>query len=190
MSATVTIFEAVDARDLDQVVAPRHGAVFLQDFANDAGRLEPRKAREIDRALGLSGAHQHATLAGAQRIDVARRDELGAVGVLAHRLQNRRRAVLRRDSGAGRAARGDRSREGGAERRLVVADHHAQAELLNALGGHRQANQSAAELRHEVDRLGRGLFRRHAEVALVLAIFVIHQDDHAAAAGLFERFFD
>jgi hypothetical protein len=76
------------------------------------------------------------------------------------------------------------------EGRLVVTDHHAQAELLNPLRGHRQANQSATELRHEIDGFGSGLFGRHAEVALVLAVFIIHQDDHAAAAGLFERFFD
>ena len=36
----------------------------------------------------------------------------------------------------------------------------------------------------------RGQLGGHAEVALVFALLVIHQDDHAAAANLFERFLD
>jgi hypothetical protein len=43
--------------------------------------LRPARRDEIDRALGLAGAHQHAAVARAQREDVARRhDVVGALG--------------------------------------------------------------------------------------------------------------
>jgi len=182
--------EPVHARELDQVVAPRHGSVFLQNFADDAGRLQTREPRKIHRAFSLPGAHQHAAVARTQRIDVAGRDELGAARVFTNRRKNCDRAVLRRDSRARRAARSDRSRERGAERSLVVADHHAEPEPVDPLRRHRQANEAAPELRHEVDRLGGGFFRRHAQVALIFALLIVHHDDHVAATSFLERFLD
>jgi hypothetical protein len=52
-------------------------------------------------------------------------------------------------------ARLDRDGERGLERRLVVLGHLAQAELVAALLGERQADQPARVGGHEVDRLGR-----------------------------------
>ena len=40
--------ESVDARELDQVVAPRHRAVLFQDLADDAGGLQPCQPRQVD----------------------------------------------------------------------------------------------------------------------------------------------
>src|SRR5579885_1378242 len=42
--------ESVRAREDDQVVAPRHGAVFLEDLADHARRLEPGQPRQVDAA--------------------------------------------------------------------------------------------------------------------------------------------
>ena len=56
--------------------------------------------------------------------------------------------------------------------------------------GERQADEAAAKFRHEVDGLGRHFFRSHGEVALVLAIFVVHENDHPPLADLLNRFFD
>ena len=84
----------------------------------------------------------------------------------------------------------DRHRERGAERGGVLGDHHRQAELAQLLLGHRQADQAAPFGGHEVDRLGRDLLRGHAEVALVLAVLVVHDDDHAAGLVLGDRLLD
>ena len=64
---------------------------------------------------------------------------------------------------------------------LLSRRHLRQAELPAALLGQRQADQAAAMLGHEVDRLRRHVFGRHDEVALVLAVFFVDQDDHAAS---------
>ena len=89
--------EPVELREIDQVVAPRHRSVFLQNFADDAGRLESRQPREVDRAFGLAGAHQHAAVTRTQRIDITRSNETRRSGVLAHRLEDGNGAVLRRN---------------------------------------------------------------------------------------------
>ena len=52
--------------------------------------------------------------------------------------------------------------------------------MLEALLGHREADQAASVLGHEVDRLGRYLLCSKGEVAFVLAVFIVHDDDHAA----------
>src|SRR6202171_6238691 len=59
--------------------------------------------------------------------------------------------------------------------------------MVQALFGHGETDQSAAELGHEVNGFGRDLFRRDGEVAFVLAVFVIDHDDHAAGADLLNR---
>ncbi|MCY1466670.1 hypothetical protein D9M71_850470 [compost metagenome] len=45
-------------------------------------------------------------------------------------------------------------------------------------------------LGHEVDVLGLAALGGHDQVAFVLAVFVIHEDDHLALADVFNQFFD
>ncbi len=60
--------------------------------------------------------------------------------------------------------------------------------LLDPLARQRQADQAAAVLGHEVDRRGRRHLRRDDEVALVLAAFVVDQDEHPAVARFLDDF--
>jgi hypothetical protein len=99
-------------------------------------------------------------------------------------------AVGRGNSGRDVFGRVDRHRKGGAEGRSVFGHHHVQPQVLHPFFSQGQADQTAAETRHEVDRVRRDHFRRHAEIAFVLPVFVIHQDDHPAAADLVNCFFD
>ena len=164
----------------------RHRAVVVHHLADDAGGRQPREPREVDRALGLAGADEHAAVAGAEREDVA-----GAREVL------RARAVARR-----------RCRIVCARSRAlmpVVTPSFASIETVKAvpneevfapsstmsgrrscadlLLGEREADEAAPVLRHEVDRRGRHLLGREAEVALVLAILVVGEDHHPAVRG-------
>ena len=75
-------------------------------------------------------------------------------------------------------------------RASLVRDIEGKAELLDALAGQRQADQAAAVARHEVDRLRRRHLRRDDQVALVLAILVVDQDDHAAVADVLDDLLD
>src|SRR6185312_453604 len=63
-------------------------------------------------------------------------------------------------------------------------------ELVAALRRQREADQPAPLLRHEVDRLGRRELRGEREVALVLAVLVVADDDHLALADVLDRLLD
>ena len=72
--------------------------------------------------------------------------------------------------------------ERGVEARAVLRHHQRNLELVEPLRRHRQANQPAAVARHEVDRLGRDLLRGDRQIAFVLAILIVDDDDHLAGA--------
>ena len=71
-----------------------------------------------------------------------------------------------------------------------MVGHLAQAELVAALLGERQADQPARVHRHEVDRLGRGELCGDRQVALVLAVGRVHDDDELALADVVDRVLD
>src|SRR5689334_8081995 len=54
----------------------------------------------------------------------------------------------------------------------------------------RQADEPAPLLRHEVDCLGRGELSRKREVALVLAVLRVADDDHLPVADVLDGLFD
>lgn len=176
--------------ELDQFGQTRHGAVVVHDLADDAGGLEAGEPRQIDRALGLAGAHQRPAALGTQREDVARGDQILGAGVLAHRGEDGVRAVGGRDAGGDALGGLDRHREGGAELAAVVARHLVDAELAAALFGEREADQSAGMLGHEVDGFGRDVLGGDDDVAFVLAVFLVNQHDHFAGLDVGDDFLD
>ena len=66
-----THLEAVLAAELAQVRQAGHVAVGGHDLADDGRLLQPGQAGQVDAALGVAGADQHAALAGAQARNVA-----------------------------------------------------------------------------------------------------------------------
>ncbi len=89
-----------------------------------------------------------------------------------------------RDAGGGL----DRDREGGAVLGAVAQRHRRQAQALAAFARQGQADQAAAEPRHEVDRLGRDVVGGQHQVAFVLAVFLVDEDHHAAGGELGHEF--
>ena len=96
------------------------------------------------------------------------------------------RTIAGTDAG-GHAVTGlDAQREGGAEWRPALR-HHRQIQALHLARRQRQADQAAAKLGHEVDGLRRGVFGGEDQIAFVLAILVIHEDDGLTGADLCDR---
>ena len=116
--------------------------------------------------------------------------DLARAGARVDRHLDRARAVGGGYARGDAVTRLDRDREGGLERGLVLGGHQVEPQLLTALGRERQADQPAALFGHEVDRLRSGELGGKREVALVLAIFVVNDDDHAPLANVFERLLD
>ena len=58
--------------------------------------------------------------------------------------------------------------------------------MVGALLGQRQADQPPPIAGHEVDRLRGHILRGQGQIALVLAVLVVHHDDHAPGANLLQ----
>ena len=77
------------------------------------GGIEPGEARDIDRRLGVAGAHQHAAVPGDQREDMAGRDDVAIVLGRIDGDGDGVGAVMRGDAGRDAFPRLDRDGEGG-----------------------------------------------------------------------------
>ena len=175
-----------------QLVGLRHRAFVLlaDDFADRARRLQAGHPGQVDGGLGVAGPAQHPAVLGAQRNDVAGPGEVvgdaGRVGEQPHRGG----AVGRRDSGADAIFRVDGDGVGGAVLVLVHRVHRQQAELVadRAVQRHAQVARGVAD--HERDELGGGLLGGEDEVALVLPVLVIDDDDGLTRRDVGNRPFD
>jgi hypothetical protein len=58
------------------------------------------------------------------------------------------------------------------------------------LGCHRQANQSASILRHEIDNLRRNFLSGDSQVTFVFSIFIVDNDHHLSRAYRRNGIFD
>jgi hypothetical protein len=134
----------------------------------------------------MARALQRAAVARHQRKDVARSHQVLRPARRVDRHLNGARPVGGRNAGGHALARLDRNGEGRLVPGPVVARHQRQAELLDPLAGKRQADQAARMLGHEVDGLrGRPLGRDH-EIAFVLPVLVIDQNEHPALASFLD----
>ncbi len=182
--------EAVAFGEFDEPVEALHGAVFGHDLADDAGRVQPGQTREIDGCFRLPRAHQHAAVARAQRKRVSGAKQIARTSRRIEQCLNRRGAIVRRNSRGRAAARFNRNRECRFVHRAIFGNHLRQMQLVQALADHRNANQAARVLAHEIDRFGRHHLCGHYQVAFVFAILVVQHDDHLAGADVLDRVLD
>ena len=121
---------------------------------------------------------------------MTRRHDVVAAAFRIDRHRDGARPVVRGDAGGDAFPRFNGNGKGRAVARLVLPRHVLEAQLVGAQLGQRQANQPASVLGHEVDGVGRRHLRGDDEIALVLAILGIDQDDHAAVAQVIDDLVD
>ena len=138
----------------------------------------------------MPGTHQHAAFARDDREGMPRHHEVRRLCVARHGGLHGTRSVLRRDSGRHTFGGLDRHRKRGPVRARVVVRHLRQTQLVRPRLGDRQANQAARVRDHEVDRFRRHVVGGEDDVALVFAVFVIDQHDHAPGADFLDDFLD
>src|SRR5262245_16592360 len=173
-------FQAMLAGELEQLRQPRHRAVLTHDFANHADGPATREAHQVHRGFRMPRALQNAAGPRAQRKYMA-----GLHQIFRHRGRVRHDADrFRAIAGADAAADAARGINADLEIRFktfaVLTDHSFDAELLEAFGSHRHADQSAPVFGHEIDGRGRDKFGRHDQVAFVLPVRVVHHDHQLA----------
>ena len=170
---------------------PAHDrAVVVDQLADRRHRLDVGEPAQIDRRLGMTGAHQHAAILGDQRKDVARPDKIGPAGIAIRQIADRRGAVVGRDAGRRAVAVIDRDGKGGAVDRVVVGDHRRQMEAPGDLAGQRRTDDAAGMADDERHLLRRRVDRGEDQITLVLAVVVIGDDDDLAGGERVDRLAD
>src|SRR5438552_1970273 len=182
--------ESVPPRKIAQLGQAGHAAGLVEHLADHAGGIAARHPREVHRRLRVPGAAQHAALHRAQREHVSGCDEIGRGHLRIGERADGDGPVVGGDTGGDAAPRVHADREGGAHRRGVLGHHHAELELVQPLAQHRHAHEPARVRDHEVDGLGGDLVGGHDEVALVLPVLVVDDDQDAAVPDLLDRLVD
>jgi len=157
-------------------------AVFAQDLTNHSGGHEAREPCEIYSCLRVSDALEHPTLTCAQRRYVSRSAQVSRNRLRINGDTDCLGSVLCAHSGGdAKALVGiDADSERGAVFVGILFGLLSQLELVGALSGQREADPSTRLADHEVDHLGRDKLRRANEIAFVLAILIIRNDDQLA----------
>ena len=158
-----------------------HGAVVVHQLRQHADRRQAGEPAEIDAGFGVARAHEHAAFLGDQREHVAGPHEIGgaavAVGERAHGVG----AFLGGNSGGEPVAHVDRHGERRAQRRIVERHHRIEVQAARLLGRQRRADDARGVADDERHLLRRAQARRDKQVAFVLAVVVIGDDDEFAA---------
>ena len=189
------VLELLDAHEDDaellgkggQLGGAHHRTVLAHDLAAQATLLHAGVAQQVDGGLGVAVALQHAAGTGDEREHVAGPAEILGTRTLLHDLAGGVAALGRADAGRGVHVV-DRHGEGGLVVVGVVGHHGVELQAGGDLGAHRHADEALRLARHEVDVGLRGILRGADEVALVLAVGVVHHDDDVAGAQLVKRF--
>ena len=168
--------EGLDLRPL------HHRAVVVGELADHPDLGQAGERAEIDGGLGVPRAHEHAALAGDEREDVAGPHEVRRAHVGVGERARGVRALLGRDAGRQPVDDVDGDGEGGAERRVVRRHHRREVERPRPRLGQRRADDAAGVADDEGHLLRRAERGRADEVALVLAVVVVGDDDDLAFA--------
>ena len=182
--------QAVPPGEPRQLRHPRHRPIFVHHLADDPGRVQSRDPRDVDRRLGLPRARQHAAGPRAQRKHVPGSEQIGGPRRRIDGGEHGGRAVRGGNAGARPILRFNRNAERRIEPRAVLRHHQRNLELVEALRRHREANQPAPVPGHEIHRFRRDLLGGDRQIALILPIRVVHDDDHLAGPDGLDRLVD
>ena len=152
-----------------------------------AGRSPAMRTRSMEASV-CPWPGEHAAVAGHQRKHVPRPDEVLGTALLIDDRLNRGAPLERADAGLAIAVI-DRHRE---VRHLLAARRHHRLQIQPAGGlcRHWHADLAAAVRHQEVNELRRDLFRGDDEVALILTILRIQNDDRQPQRQSFQALFD
>ena len=103
---------------------------------------------------------------------------MGGIGL--HGLQNSVGALSRADTGTNRIGGIDRHRKVGLVLRSIISNHEWDAELARPLRSDWHTDQTAGFTGEEIDDFRRDFLGGDDQITLVLAVLVVHQDDHLA----------
>lgn len=142
-----------------------------------AGRTQVRHAGEVDCSFRVARTTQYSAFLRAERNDVTGASEIVGTGFGVGEQTHRRSAVRRRDAGTDSLTGVDRDGVRRAVLVLVGGVHRGQAQPITIVTVERHAQVAGGVPDHERHQFRGGLLGGEDEVALVLAILVVHDDN-------------
>ena len=162
-----------------------HGAIGVLDLADDPGGGEAGKPGQIDGGLGVAGTFEHAPLPRPQGEDVPRPAQIRRSRGRVEGHLDRAGPVFGRNAAADAMLGTGVDADG--EGRLVVVgvlvDHQGQLQRIESLPLHGQADEAPGLGGHEVDLMGGGELGGTDQIAFVLPVLVVHNDDAGTIAN-------
>lgn len=175
-----------------QRVAPGHGAVFVQDFADHPGQGQFGQTHEFNRRFGMAFAFMDAAGRGPKRENMARAAEITGNGPLSGQLAKGCSAVKSGNSGRYTKPGGgiDADRKTRAMRIGIIGHHLGQVQGIATRRSQSDTDQAARFTGHEIDHFRRREGSRAKQIALILAAFIIGNHDKPAIFQGGKRFID
>jgi hypothetical protein len=184
--------ESVLLREALELGAPGTRPILAKNLADDSGWTEACEPGEINRGFCMSNALKDTAIARTERRYVSGAPKVGRNRLGIDSDTDRFGAVLSTDAGGDAEPLVSINADG--ERSPVfvgvVFGLLSELELVGAFTGERETNPSARLPDHEVDQLGRDELRRTNEIAFVLAILIVGDDDHLAGFDVGYCLFD
>jgi len=153
-----------------------HGTVFIEDFAQDTGWREAGENGQVNRGFRVAGALKNASGTCPKRKNMSGLNELVGRGGRIGKEADGRATVGRADPCRDPFCGIDRDGEIRPVAFAVIGDHWIETEAFELVLHGRHADKSSSVPDHHVDGFRGGGRCRHDEVALVLAVLIIHYD--------------
>ena len=183
-------FQSEFLSDQGQFRQPGHSTVFVHDFHQYACGRKASHTGHIHGGFGMAGAAEYASFFGPEGEDVTGAAQVLGFGRGIYQRQDGFRPVLSRNTcGTTVSEQVDAHGKSRFVERCIVRNHGLQLQFIAPLFAERGADQATAMGRHEIDRVGGRHLRRDDQVALIFAILVVDEDEHAAIARLGDDFF-
>ena len=144
----------------------------------------PASRGQVDGRLGVPGPDQHAALPGAQREDVAGPGQVLVGGLRVGQQADGVRPLGRRDAGGDALLGVHADGEGGGLAVLVQVVHRRQVEPVAGLAGEPDAHHAGGVADGEAHQFGGGQLGGEDQVALVLPVLVVDDDDRPTGGDL------
>jgi len=175
-----------------QLIGLGHGAFVLltDDLADCPGRLQTRHPGQVDGRLSVTGATQHATVLCAQRHHMAGLGEVIGNTRWIRQQSHRGSAVRSRNTCSHTMSGVDSDGIGGAVLVLVDRIHRQQAQPVADIAIERNAQITRGVPDHESDQFGCGLLGGEDQIAFILAILIIDDNDGLTRSDVGNRPFD
>ena len=120
----------------------RHGAVVIDEFADDTDRRQACQLAEVDGGFRMSRAHQDAALTGNQRENVSRPGKIGGSDIWIGEIAHRQRAVIGGNARCGAVLEIDADGEGRGMGAVIFGHHGIEVQALGFFARHGGADDA------------------------------------------------